>query len=447
MSGRPEGERYPGARDGIRTLHRLRPPPGLVVTPGRTSAVWVGVAALAACGGARAPASAVPSLEAAPDAASTAPSYEVYVANESSDIVSRVSFEPGRGARLVRDTPVGLLPGEIDGAHGVTVAPDGSGVYVTLAHGTPYGSVWRLDIDGDTLTGRTELGLFPATLGVTPDGSLLFVVNFNLHGDMEPSDVSVVHTPTMQEVTRIRTCLMPHGSRVDGAGARHYSVCMHSDQLVEIDVGTLELSRRFSLLPGREGPLALSEGGEVRTPGGGAAAAGEHARHVSAGAAVDRGGGGEAMADAVCSPTWAEPGEGSGAGRHVYVACNRNAEILEVDVERWEVTRRFATGAGPYNLEATADGRWLLATLKGEQALAVIDLESGAEIARIPTTRPVTHGVVASHDARWAFVTNEAVGGTRGTLDVVDLGTRRRVASVELHHQPGGVDVRPPGDR
>ena len=352
-----------------------------------------------------------------------APTYEVYVANESSDLLSRVAFVPGEGARVVAETPVGVLPGEIDGAHGVAVAPDRSRVYVTLAHGTPYGSVWQLDAGADTLVGRAGLGLFPATMGVSPDGTLLLVVNFNLHGDPVPSDVSVVYTPGMLEVTRVRTCLMPHGSRVNRAGTRHYSVCMHSDQLVEIDLARLTLARRFSLLPGAEGPLAPENTGEARTPSPSAAGHGAHGADGP-----------------VCSPTWAEPGEGARADRFVYVACNRNAEVLEVDVDGWRVTRRFATGAGPYNLEATSDGRWLLATLKGEQAVALIDLDAGSEVARVPTTRPVTHGVVASPDARWAFVTNEAVGGTRGTLDVIDLRTRERVASVELQHQPGGVD-------
>jgi hypothetical protein len=41
-----------------------------------------------------------------------------------------------------------------------------------------------------------------------------------------------------------------------------------------------------------------------------------------------------------------------------------------------------------------------------------------------------------------AFVTNEAIGSTRGTVDVIDLGARARVASAERDFQPGGIDCR-----
>ena len=355
---------------------------------------------------------------------SQTPVYRVYVANESSDLISRVAFTPGEGAVVENEIAVGVMPGDNDGAHGLSVSPDGRYVYVTIAHGTPYGHVWKFHAGPDTLVARTRLGLFPATMGITPDGQFMLAANFNLHGDMVPSDISVVYTPEMVEVAKVRTCLMPHGSRVRPDGARHYSACMHSEQLVEIDVGTFEVSARFGVAPGREGLMA--------TDGDGGAM-------VEHGDMADHG----AMAERVCSPTWVEPGGGARANRVVYVACNRNQEILEVDTERWEVARRFVTGKGPYNLEVTADGARMIATLKGERAVAVFDLDSGAEIGRVETSRPVTHGVVAGPDGRYAFVTNESVGSVRGTLDVIDLETLEVVATVELEHQSGGIDFWP----
>ena len=349
--------------------------------------------------------------------------YRVYVANESSDIVSRVAFTPGQGAVVEKEITVGIMPGDNDGAHGVTVSPDGRFWYVTISHGTPYGYLWKFDAGPDTLVGRARLGLFPATIGATPGGEFLLVSNFNLHGDMTPSDVSVVYAPEMMEVTRVETCLMPHGSRVAADGAKHYSVCMHSDELVEIDVAEFRVSRRFGVVPG-------AGRGQGRRGGPEAEAGAAHADHEP----------GAAAAGAVCSPTWAEPGQGAGANRFVYVACNKSDEVLEVDVERWSVTRRFATGRAPYNLEVTADGMRLLATLKGEQGVAVYDLESGALLGRAGTSRPVTHGVTASPDGRWAFVSNESVGSVRGTLDVIDLETLEVVETVELEHQSGGID-------
>ena len=388
------------------------------------------IAALAFAGGRAAAQDAGP-----PDTPDT--EYRLYVANESSDIVSRVVFRPGSGASVEKEIPVGIMPADNDGAHGLTVAPGGDFWYLTIAHGTPYGYVWKFAAGPDTLVARAELGLFPATMGVTPNGQFLVVANFNLHGDMVPSDLSVVYTPTMTQLSRVTTCLMPHGSRVSASGGRQYSACMHSDQLVEFDLGALEVSRRFSLAPGREGPL------DVRDQGAGARVMVVDGAGGSPPMRDDTSGGGmAAMAgDApVCSPTWAEPGAGAGADRVVYVACNRNDEILEIGTEDWSVRRRFATGRAPYNLEVTPDGSLLVATLKGEQAVSVVSLSSGAELARIPTTEPITHGVVASPDGRYAFVSNESVGATPGTLDVFDLARLERVASARLRYQPGGID-------
>ena len=72
-----------------------------------------------------------------------------------------------------------------------------------------------------------------ATMDVSPDGEFLYVVNFNLHGDMIPSSVSVVATSQMLEVKRIQTCIMPHGSRFNPQGTKHYSACMMNDALVD----------------------------------------------------------------------------------------------------------------------------------------------------------------------------------------------------------------------
>jgi DNA-binding beta-propeller fold protein YncE len=411
----------------------------------------------------RAPMAALGAVSGLPGAVSVdhsltaaADTHRVYVANESSDMVSRVAFVPGQGAWVDGEIPVGVMPGDIDGAHGITVSPDGRHWYVTIAHGTPYGSVWQFHAGPDTLVGRSELGRFPATMGVTPDGRMLLTANFNLHGDMVPSSVSVVFTPQMVEVAKVETCLMPHGSRVDASGSHQYSVCMHSDQLVELDLASLAVSARYLLTPGHEGALRLEdEPGAVKhaagASSGGSAAPSGHAGGAGAAEHAGAAMGGEGTSSSVsaatppagaqpCSPTWAEPGQGSGADRVVYVACNKNAEVLEVDVGTWEVRRRFSTGRAPYNLEATADGRLLVATLKGEQSIAVFDLKRGAEIARLPTSRPITHGVVASPDGRHAFVTNEAVGAVPGTLDIFDLEALELVATVDLGLQSGGID-------
>jgi DNA-binding beta-propeller fold protein YncE len=340
--------------------------------------------------------------------------YWAYIANESSDIVSLVRFD-GTDVVEEKTIKVGFHPADLDGAHGITVSPTGQHWYVSIAHGQPYGQIWKMETGTDQFVDSALVGLFPATMSMTPDGSSLFVVNFNLHGDHIPSSVSAVFTPIMKELNQIETCVMPHGSRVSRDGVRHYSTCMMSDQLVETTIQGLSVSRRMVLTEGYEHVMSADHMTEM---GG---------DHDMAGIAIG--------SDGICKPTWVviSPND-----ERLYVPCNGRDDVLEIDAESLKVLRRFPTGNGPYNADITPDGSKLVVTLKGEQAVTIIDLADGSE-TRVATSQPVTHGVVITPDGLYAFVSNEAVGATRGTVDVIDLRAGTVAASASLHYQPGGL--------
>jgi DNA-binding beta-propeller fold protein YncE len=375
-----------------------------------TCAVAAGLA-VAACAGA--------SHASAPAAAAPAPAdrdYLVFVASEGNDRIALVRFGPG-GARVERDRKIGSNPTELVGPHGLSVSPDGKWYYVTTAHGAPNGALWKFSTQTGEQAGRVELGRFPATLQVSPDGHYAWIVNFNLYGDMVPSSVSVVWTDQMQEVHRIPTCVMPHGSRLSPDGRHQYSACMMNDELVEIDADSMAVSRHFVLKPGAEHGMS----------GGMAMAGGSNGHDMAPPKPGDVG----------CSPTWAQP---SADGRTVWVACNKANDLAEIDVAGWTLRRRIPAGEGIYNLAASPDGRLVVGTNKKGQSVSVIDAASGKELARIATTRRVPSGLVISPDSRYAFVTQEGVGAEPGAVDVIDLRALARVASVDVGQQAGGID-------
>jgi DNA-binding beta-propeller fold protein YncE len=141
--------------------------------------------------------------------------------------------------------------------------------------------------------------------------------------------------------------------------------------------------------------------------------------------------------DISCSPTWAQP---SASGSSIFVACNKSDEIVEIDAAKWNVKRRIPARPGVYNLAITKDGTRLLATNKRDQSVSVIELQSGRELARIPTRRKVLHGVVVSPDDRYAFVSVEGVGAEPGTVEIVDLGALRIVGSVDVAEEAAGIE-------
>jgi len=397
-----------------------------------TGAVALGVAALALAGcGARAqpPAEATLRPRILTEEAPSLPTrdYVAYVVSESVDEIARIRFGPA-GAQVERVVPVGMSLIDPDGPHGIAIAPDQRHYFVTTAHGLPGGILWKFRTDTDQPVGRATLGPFPATVQVSPSGWFAWVVNFNLHGEMVASSVSVVETGEMVEVARIPTCTMPHGSRLSPDGSKHYSACMMDEMLVEIDAASFEVSRHFFLTQGKE------RGMPGAPPRRTLADAGEHAGHDMSGHGMEP----PAPGDIGCSPTWAQP---SHDGSRVWVACTKSSEIVEVDVATWQLVRRIPAGDGVYNLAVTRDGRLLVATNKRGQSVSVFSTRSGEELARIPTSRRVVHGAAITADDRYAFISNEGVGSEKATVDVIDLRALRVIASVEVGQQAGGVDV------
>ena len=141
--------------------------------------------------------------------------------------------------------------------------------------------------------------------------------------------------------------------------------------------------------------------------------------------------------DISCSPTWAQP---SPDGARVWVACNKSSDIVEIDAKTWTLARRIPAGPGVYNLAVTNDGKKLVGTNKRDQSVSVIDVASGKELARIKTTRAVVHGATVSDDDRYAFISVEGVGSQPGTVDIIDLSSLQKVASVDVGQQAGGID-------
>lgn len=340
--------------------------------------------------------------------------YFVYVCAESDDTVHLLRYGPG-GLDEVDEITVGSFPTETEGPHGIRISPDGRHWYLSIAHGMPFGSLHKYETGTNEWLGDATLGMFPATMDISPSTGLLYVVNFNLHGDMEPSTISVVETGTMIEVATIATGVMPHGARADRSGSRIYSVNMMDDELVEVDTARFEIARRL--------PLGTDP----------------HAGHAGmAHSAMDDGGDMGGMRMPVVKPTWATSPTPAGK---VYVAGNGDSAIYEVDLDGWNISRRFDAGPGenPYNLEATSDGGVLVATNKSGSKVVFWDLDSGEVIAAPETTRRVPHGVVVSDDDRYAFVTLEGVGGEPGTLEVYDIGAATRVADIAVGKQAGGI--------
>jgi YVTN family beta-propeller protein len=335
-----------------------------------------------------------------PVAAQTPSDYRVGVVSESGDVATWLR-PSGSGLVVDRVVPLGIMPSDIDGPHHIAVAPDGKTYYVTVAHGTPFGSLWKLAAGTDSVLGRAQVELFPTTVSLTPDGQYAFVANSDFHGDHPRTNVvSVVHTPTMTKITDVPACDMPHGVKVNHAGTRAYISCMHSDEILQLEVATLGISRRG----------ATDEG------------------HTSAGHSAGTG----------CSPTYVSV---SPDDKRLYVACNASNLVQVWDAATFRRITDIPVGKGAYNVEPSPDGKVVIVTNKKDQSVSLIDALTLAEIARVPTSKKVVHGVAYSPDSKLAYISCESIGVDSGAVDVIDLRARRRIASVPIAGQPTGITL------
>ena len=337
-----------------------------------------------------------------------AQNYYVYVASESDDTVSLLKFDGNKIEEKER-IKVGIYPTEIEGPHGITIDPNGKYWYLTLAHGNPYGKLIKYSTETNEVLDETTLGLFPASMQISKVTGFLYCVNFNLHGNMKPSTVSVVDAETMTEITQITTGIMPHGSRISNDGLKQYSVAMMSGELFEIDALSLKVSRKLSLE--------------------------DHSKMDHTKMKHDKINIGK-MIHSKVKPTWVIPHPKQ---NFVYVAGNGSDEIIEVNLNSWKISKRLKAEKGPYNVEISPDGNYMVATLKSSGSTAVWNLKDLSLLKIIKNSSSVSHGIAISTDSKYAFISVEGIGGDPGIIDVIQLNNQTLIDRVEIGKQAGGI--------
>jgi YVTN family beta-propeller protein len=356
-------------------------------------------------------------------------SYLFFVASEGVDQVALVRF--GRvDAQVEHRTYVRLPLIDSAGPRALRIAPGGQLYYLTTAHGFPNGELIKMRIaadsttrsqPADTIRGREPLGSSPGALQLTPDGEYAWVVNATPIEERQPSSISVVYLGPMVEVARIPVCAAPRGARLTDDGTRFYTACASDDELLEVDVHAMRVSRRLSL----------------------------------------RGAGSQR-----CAPSAVTA---SADGSRLYVTCQQANDLIEVDAASWAVVRRIAVGIGPGDVAVSYDGRTAVVTNQGGQTVSLVDLAAGREAAHLATAlrfplnfvidaddhyafvsaawelailatmRRVPANVVISPDDRYAFVSIAGAGADPGTVDVIDLAARMTVATVEVGPGAHGI--------
>jgi YVTN family beta-propeller protein len=136
-----------------------------------------------------------------------------------------------------------------------------------------------------------------------------------------------------------------------------------------------------------------------------------------------------------------------------FVTCQRDREVVEVDLERAAVAWRIKVGGQPTKLVANRTGTRVFVANANSDSVSVLDTASGRVVADIPTAPPVAatlrgsnpNALALSSDEKTLYVTN----GGNDTLAVIALeGDQGRVAGlVPTGFYPNAVSVSSRGNR
>lgn len=303
----------------------------------------------------------------------------LFVTCQSEDVVAAIDLETEYVARYigVGDRPDATTPPEAP--HNLALSSDGRHLYVNLIGA---GAVEKYDARTFAKLGSTAVGLSPAQIRLSADGSTLYVSNFDL--TFQQQFISVIDAATMGAPTNIDIeGYAPHGITLDPNGELLYTMNAGSDDISVVDLALREVIAHIPIVPG--------------TPA------------AAAGSAVH------------------EPYQGEiGADGNLYVTCRKSAQVRVVDLAGRRVIDSIIVGRRPLIGAMTPDGRRFWVPNQGDNTVSIIDVMSRTVVTTMTGLLQQPHAVAFTADGARAYVTceNQQGGGV-------------------LHHPLEGTDVIP----
>ncbi|HVZ38793.1 MAG TPA: beta-propeller fold lactonase family protein [Candidatus Kapabacteria bacterium] len=328
----------------------------------------------------------------------------VYVAAQADDAVTVIDQATQLVARYI---PVGSITGGApESPHNLVLSPDGNYLYVNLIVA---GMVEKYDAHTFAKLGSVRVGLSPAQIAITHDGSTLYVSNFDQ--TLAQTFVMRLNAATLTVTDTIFDVgLAPHGVTLSADEKYLYTTNAFSDDISEIDLSTLQVKRRFLATP--DSPLPPS------------------------------------------TKPLLQPYQSviSHDGRYLFFSCRVHSQVRVVDLTTGRVIDSIAVGTTPLVLNMTPDGREIWVPNQAAASLTVIDVASRSVVATITDLKQQPHAVGFSADGRTAFLSCENQNGNQhhatigsslapGLVYVIDVATRRVIRSMEVGSFAAGVAV------
>lgn len=335
------------------------------------------------------------------------PRPRVFVTAQSEDKITAIDLET---ERIMRYIAVGVRPDSStppEAPHNVALSPDGHYLYVNLIVS---GMVEKYDARTLAKLGQVQVGLSPAQIALSSDGSTLYVSNYDLTLQQryvnKVDAASMTMTKVIDEVGQA-----PHGVQLSADERYLYTMNAGGDDIAEVDLQTYEVTRRIPIVP--DSPLPPGQSA-VRNP-----------------------------YQAVLSKD----------GKTLWVSCRGSGEVRVVDLAAGRVVDSIQVGTHPLVLQITPDGGQIWVPNQGSNSLSIIDVASRKVTATIPNLLTQPHAVAFTADGKTAFISCEnttggdlhhpTVGSSTipGMVYVVDVASRTIRRNIEVGSFAAGLVI------
>lgn len=328
----------------------------------------------------------------------------LYVCNQDDATVSVIDMATNRVVRTVDLQQLGFSANAKP--HHVAVEPDGSFWYVTLIGD---GRVVKLD-SSDRMVGQVPFET-PGMLALHPTEDLL-LVGRSMTAVSPPQRIGVLRRSDMMLNELAVFFPRPHALALEPRSGTAYTASLAVNQMAAVK----PLEEQVELL-------------DVPGPA-------------------------HALMQFAVSPD----------GRTLVVSGELSHKVFVFDIAQPmapRLTDEIDVGPQPFDPIFTRDGRWVYLGNKAANTVTVIDMSSRT-VAEVISGRGIAqpHGVATSPDGRFVYISNNNTGqahdmaagheahaapakpGGRGTVVVIDTGTREIVSVIEVGRNASGIGTR-----
>ncbi len=342
------------------------------------------------------------------------PSGKVYFTSQYVDLVGVLDIQTGLLTRYVRaghPLPLNQPP---QAPHNVQIDDQGRYYYVTLIAGN---MLKKFDAVTNQLLGEVAVGLSPAHVVVTRDGSKAYVTNFN----EGVGQVFVVTTATMSVEKIITHPLMKktHGARLSHDGQYLYVGNNVGDLLSIIRTANDSVVANLHVATGLPSP-----GTFVYKPYQIAVRTDDQFIYIT------------------CQGPIAPANTGM-------------VSIFRRDGDTFSFVKLVPVGRNPLQCEVTRDMRFTYVCNQGSGSVTVIRTDSNVVYTTIDSVGKQPHGIDITEDSRTVYVSCEnilsgdpphhPISGSRdpGFIAIIDVNTNSVIRRIEVGGFAAGVSVSP----